>query len=76
MLVDAADALLDDVSVMGPAMMTGAQVILFGAAQRVRDLAILADRYGVRVVTLPDDVERLPALLGRASDADVRGRAD
>jgi hypothetical protein len=48
---------------VGPALMTGAQVVLFRSRRTQRDVRELAGRLGLRVVELPTDQETLMRLL-------------
>ena len=50
-------------SFIGPAMMTGSQVILFRSHRTRRDVGDMADRLGLRTVGMPDEQESLTSLL-------------
>lgn len=62
-LIDCDDANAADESLIGPAMMTGARVFLFGDERRMRLARHIAVRFHMGVVVLPDDVDRLAAIL-------------
>jgi hypothetical protein len=64
-LVDGGDEFLNDSTVLGPALMTRAQLVFFGKPARVRDLRVLAAKYGASLLALPDDVDRLADVLSR-----------
>jgi hypothetical protein len=48
---------------IGPALMTGSQVLLFRSRRTRRDIGDLAERLGVTVATLPTEHEKLTRLL-------------
>jgi hypothetical protein len=48
---------------LGPVLMTGARVTIFGSPRARRDVRELADRIGVRLLDLPAELEELPSLL-------------
>jgi hypothetical protein len=48
---------------IGPAMMTGSQVVLFRSRRTKRDVSEMAERLGVRTVEMPDEHESLTSLL-------------
>ena len=73
-LVDACHEIVHEPASLGPALMTGAGVVFFGAGARVRDIAVLAAAARATVLSLPDDIDRLPALLTAAATS-ARGRA-
>ena len=50
-------------SFLGPALMTGARVVLFGSRRSRRDSDSVARTFGLRSVMLPADVDRIPELL-------------
>jgi hypothetical protein len=50
-------------SFFGPVMMTGGRVLLFGSRRTRRDTTALADRFGLRAITLPADLETIATLL-------------
>lgn len=62
-LIDCDDASASDESLIGPALMTGARLFLFGADSRVRMRKHLAVRFHMGVIVLPLDVERLASIL-------------
>jgi hypothetical protein len=47
----------------GPVMMTGARVLLVDSRRTRRDATALADRFGLRAITLPADVEVIATLV-------------
>ncbi len=55
---------------LGPAVMVGAAVALFGPARRARELVSAGRRFGIPALCFPDDVELLVALVRRALDGD------
>ena len=67
-LLDARDERLRDERLLGPAMMVGAWVYLFGTRETLRNREILASRHGAEMVILPDDTDTLPELLRRARE--------
>lgn len=67
-LLDCRDVRISDERLLGPAMMVGAWVYLFGTSDGLRNLEVLASRHGADIVVLPDDAERLPELLRRARE--------
>ncbi len=71
-LVDGGDEFLTDGGVLGPATMTGAQLVLFGTAARVRDLLVLAAKYSASPITLPDDAGELARILRQPPGAERR----
>ena len=48
---------------VGPALMTGARVLLFRSHRTQRDMAAFADRLSLRVVTMPPQHDELTTLL-------------
>jgi DNA-binding response OmpR family regulator len=62
-LVDAALAVAADPASLGPALMTGAGVVYFGTAARLNDLSASATSAGAERLILPEEIERLPAVL-------------
>lgn len=75
-LIDATDAdvVVDD-AVLGPAMMTGARLWLFGTDAAVQPLRGTLERYAARVITIPGDIERVREILTRRpSPTPVRSR--
>jgi len=48
---------------IGPALMTGSQVVLFRSRRTRRDVSEMADRLEVRTVEMPDEHEALTSLL-------------
>lgn len=63
-LIDCDDANASDESLIGPALMTGARIFLFGTDRRMRTRKHLAIRFHLGVIVLPDDAERLASILG------------
>ena len=57
---------------LGPVLMTGARVTIFGSPRARRDVRDLAERVGVRLLELPADVADLPSLLEPALDQSQR----
>ena len=62
-LIDCGDANASDESLIGPAMMTGARVFLFGDERGLRMSRHIALRFHMGIVVLPNDVDRLAAIL-------------
>lgn len=65
-LIDCEDAAACREEVLGPAMMTGARLFLFGAAQRIEESQALIQRFHLGVVVIPRDVTRLAEILSQA----------
>ena len=63
-VIDCDDPSASDESLIGPALMTGARIFLFGADRRMRMRKHLAIRFHMGMIVLPQDAERLAALLG------------
>jgi hypothetical protein len=66
-LIDCDDTNASDESLIGPALMTGARIFLFGADRRMRMRKHLAIRFHMGVIVLPNDHERLASILGLPS---------
>ena len=64
-LIDCDDPNSRDESALGPALMTGARLFLFGNARKTNDLGAVASRFQARLVVLPDDIDRLQDILTR-----------
>jgi hypothetical protein len=62
-LIDCDDATASDESLIGPALMTGARIFLFGADNRVQMRKHLAIRFHMGVIALPIDIQRLASIL-------------
>jgi hypothetical protein len=56
----------------GPVMMTGGRLLLFGSRRTRRDATALADRFGLRAITLPADLETIASLLRAELEAAER----
>ena len=69
MLIDCDDPYASDESLIGPAMMMGARIFLFGAERRMQVRKHLAIRFHTGVIVLPADVDRLATLLVPANRA-------
>ena len=67
-LLDARDPGLGDERLLGPALLLGAWVYLFGTAETLRNREVAAARHGAEMLRLPEDTEQLPELLRRARD--------
>ena len=63
-LIDCDDPTASDESLIGPALMTGARIFLFGADGRMRLRKHLAIRFHMGVIVLPNDTERIASILG------------
>lgn len=50
---------------LGPALMTGSQVLLFRSRRTTRDIGDLAERLGVTVAEMPEGHEMLMETVGR-----------
>lgn len=66
-LIDCDDTNASDESLIGPALMTGARIFLFGTDGRLRMRKHLAIRFHLGVIILPNDVARLASVLGLPS---------
>jgi hypothetical protein len=62
-LIDCGDESASDEAVLGPAMMTGARVFLFGDANSTQRMRHVAVRFRLGTIVLPQDVDRLAAIL-------------
>jgi DNA-binding NtrC family response regulator len=67
-MLDARDPSVGDERLLGPALMIGAWVYLFGTGEALRNLEVAAARHGADLLRLPEDIDRLPELLRRARD--------
>ena len=65
-MLDCRDERLGDERLLGPAMMMGAWVYLFGTRDGLRNLEVVASRHGAEMLVLPDHSDLLPELLRRA----------
>lgn len=63
LLIDCDSEHLSDESLIGPALMVGARIFLFGAERRMRMKKHLAIRFHIGAIELPNDVNRLPSIL-------------
>ena len=61
-LVDVLHPIVADPASLGPALMTGATLVFYGPASRLRDLRIRATP-GALLLELPEQITELPALL-------------
>lgn len=68
-LIDCDDTSASDESLIGPAMMTGARIFLFGAERRITMHKHLALRFHLGVLVLPNDADRLAAILALPASA-------
>lgn len=66
-LVDASHPIVRDPASLGPALMTGARVVFYGRADRLRDLRAAASAASASTIALPDEIDRLPELLTAAA---------
>jgi len=71
-LVDCDDEDACGEAFLGPALMTGARVTIFGSPRARRDVRDLAERIGVQLLELPADAAELPALFEPALDQSER----
>jgi hypothetical protein len=62
-LIDCDDSAAADESLIGPALMTGARIFLFGADSRMRLRKHLAIRFHMGIIVLPNDTERIATIL-------------
>lgn len=62
-LLDATHPIVSEPASLGPALMTGASIILYGSAARLRDLTMLVTTSRASTIALPDGIGELPALL-------------
>lgn len=65
-LVDVTHPITADPASLGPALMTGATVIFFGSARKLRDAAVLASSSRAATLALPEEIDLLAGLLGAA----------
>jgi hypothetical protein len=54
---------------LGPALMTGARVLLVGSGRTRRDTAAVAAQFGLRSLSMPLDVQSIAGLLRRELEA-------
>jgi len=71
-LVDCDDEGACGPSFIGPALMTGARVVLVGSSRSRRDPRTLAASFGLRAMTLPADVDAIRSLL--VAELEAAGR--
>jgi hypothetical protein len=62
-LVDATHPIATDAASLGPALMTGAAVVFYGQADRLRDVRVVAATAHASVIALPEELDRLPGIL-------------
>jgi hypothetical protein len=74
LLLDCDDSAVLDEGLLGPAMMTGVYLCLFGSEPRIRDHQQLVARYRFGVLVLPQDIGRLAEILTRAIESSRRPR--
>jgi len=72
-LVDATHPIVSDPASLGPALMTGASVVFYGRAERLRDLRPAASIASASTIAFPDEIDRLPELLTAAAARQARG---
>lgn len=63
LLIDCDDRSATDESLLGPAMMTGARLFVFGAERHARDQPSIATRYQLTAIVFPRDIDRLREIL-------------
>jgi hypothetical protein len=63
LLVDFEDRSASDESLLGPAMMIGARLFVFGPERLTRDLPSIAIRFQVTAIVFPRDIDRLREIL-------------
>lgn len=73
-LVEATHQIVSDPASLGPALMTGATVVFYGRADRLRDLRSAASVTTASTIALPDEIDRLPELLTAAAARQARGK--
>lgn len=66
-LVEATHPIVSEPASLGPALMTGASVVFFGSAARLRDVRALAAASKAAMVALPEELDRLAELLASAA---------
>jgi hypothetical protein len=64
-LIDCDDTSAADESLIGPALMMGGRIFLFGTDLRMRLRKHLAIRFHLGAIVLPNDAERLASILGQ-----------
>jgi hypothetical protein len=62
-LVDATHPIAGDAASLGPALMTGASVVFYGRADRLRDTRSATAVAHALTIALPEDIDRLAGLL-------------
>lgn len=62
-LVDATHTIASDAAALGPALMTGASLVFYGRAERLRDTRASAAAAHAAAISLPEEIERLPEIL-------------
>ena len=73
-LLSVDDPAVHDEAFLGPAMMTGARLFLFGSERSMKLLESHIVRYQLCVVVLPRDAEKLREILTAASESSPRPR--
>ena len=63
LLVDATHTIAGDAASLGPALMTGASVVFFGRADRLRDTRLVTAAVHAETIALPEELGRLPGVL-------------
>lgn len=71
-LIDAHDETLLAEPTLGRTLMTGARLVLFGSRVQCAAMTLVARRYGADLWILPDELERLPAILHKHRSASSR----
>lgn len=66
-LVDAAHPIAADAASLGPALMTGAAIVFYGRADRLRDVRAVTTAAQATTLVLPDEIGRLAGYLTAAA---------
>jgi hypothetical protein len=74
LLLDCDDPAIHDEALLGPAMMAGARLFLFGTEQRTTALHQLVAHYQFGVIVFPRDAESLREILTGESESTRRRR--
>lgn len=64
LVIDALDDEAFATEVLGPALMTGTRLVVFGTAASVAARAAIGREYHMDTLVMPKDVARLPQLIG------------
>jgi hypothetical protein len=65
-----------DESILGPALMIGTRLFLFGSSRETEAFKAIARQHGIGLVVLPRDVESLAQILSQRDMPSVRRQRD